>query len=253
MSPPVTVRNTDTRTRFDGATAALQEISNAGSMIDLGQAMARFGEVLKLPNYLMLHVVGVEAKLRGVCHNVGGVADIEALLQHPMTQGLLARPMPLVFPEAAGGLGLPAITAGVAVAMPTGTTLCALFLGRPGPAIADDVLVETLGLATMAAAHSLDLLKRLAVEACTLTARELECLCYAAAGIDARETALRLNISPRTVEEYIVRARTRLGAESTLAAAVAAIRQGWLTHDAIEALQAEVSPRQSEEYRAGKQ
>lgn len=44
-----------------------------------------------------------------------------------------------------------------------------------------------------------------------LSYRELECLRHIILGMSARETSIELKISKRTVEEYVVRLKNKLG------------------------------------------
>lgn len=64
--------------------------------------------------------------------------------------------------------------------------------------------------------------------ACPLTERELDCLLYVAAGISAKQIARALGISVRTVTQYLERARAKLQAKNSRAAATLAMRNGWL-------------------------
>jgi LuxR family transcriptional activator of conjugal transfer of Ti plasmids len=67
-----------------------------------------------------------------------------------------------------------------------------------------------------------------ASSACPFSARELDCLLYALAGQSAKATARALGIGARTVEQYLERARSRLQAPTSYAAATIALRRGWI-------------------------
>ena len=56
-----------------------------------------------------------------------------------------------------------------------------------------------------------------------LPPRQIEVLCFAAAGCTERETALRLGIATATVRGHLARARERLGARSTCQAVALAV------------------------------
>lgn len=63
---------------------------------------------------------------------------------------------------------------------------------------------------------------------CPFTPRELDCLLYELAGMTAKQAARALGISPRSVRQYLERARARLGVKSSYAAATTAARYGWV-------------------------
>lgn len=91
-----------------------------------------------------------------------------------------------------------------------------------------DGLMRYSLVAATAAALSL---QRIAVSQqgnCPLTERELECLLYVAAGIPAKKIARALGISVRTVTQYLERVRAKLQVKNSNAAAILAIRNGWL-------------------------
>jgi two-component system, NarL family, response regulator DesR len=66
------------------------------------------------------------------------------------------------------------------------------------------------------------------IRANPLTPREVAVLRVAAEGIPAAEIAVRLNLSPGTVRNYISRAISKTGTRNRLDAARFADRQGWL-------------------------
>lgn len=70
-----------------------------------------------------------------------------------------------------------------------------------------------------------------------LSQRELDCLRYFMAGRDSRQTAQALKISARTVEGHLARVRLRCAAESTLAASMTALREGWVLPSEIRAIE----------------
>lgn len=234
--------NTDTgAVDYEQATTGLASIQSASSLVECGHSLATIGVSLGLPRYVMLHIGGPDKALYDVCHNVGASLDADLILGHPRIAALLQRPTPVVFDGDADGLGIQGMSSAFAVSMPRSVSCCVLLFGCGQAGLAPAKLAQQLGIATMAASHLLEGLQRFSTQACPFSGRELECLCYAAAGLHARETARRLNISPRTVEEYLLRCRNRLGAKSAQAAAVTAVRRGWLTHETIEALQSEIS------------
>ena len=62
-----------------------------------------------------------------------------------------------------------------------------------------------------------------------LTPRERDCLSCAARGMTYREIAKVLDISPRTVEQHLASARSKLGAHSTAHAIAVAARRRIIT------------------------
>lgn len=230
-----TVSNTDLATvDHDAVMLALDQLGSAQSLLEISEGLQSYGQALGLPNYLLLHLGGRDQTLRDVVHNLPGVFDPAQILNHDVTGALLVRPLPIVLD---GQLDVCDLRAGIAVVGQHGNTACVLYLGRDADAIDEALLSEQMGLACMAVSHVTDGLHRIAQADCPLTVRELECLLYAAAGASTKETARELSISHRTVEEYIARCRKRLGAESTMAAAVQAVRQGWISDASIEALE----------------
>lgn len=62
-----------------------------------------------------------------------------------------------------------------------------------------------------------------------LNRREADCLAMLARGLGVAEAAEEASISQRTLEVHLKSARDRLGASSTLQAAVIAAENGWIT------------------------
>ena len=58
-----------------------------------------------------------------------------------------------------------------------------------------------------------------------LTPRERDCLSWAARGMTYQEIAGVLDVSPRTVEQHLASARSKLGAHSTAQAIAVATRR----------------------------
>ena len=63
-------------------------------------------------------------------------------------------------------------------------------------------------------------------EGSILSPRECQCLSLTASGLSAKEIALRLSLSPRTVELHIARAIRRLGARNRVEAVARALSSG---------------------------
>lgn len=239
MSDLVTVKNTyRTPLDYGRAQAALDQLAAAASLADAGLALERLGHSIGLPTYLMLDLAGTQAlQALHLCHNLSSFADTDLILGTPQAQQLIDSALPVVINGDGTAPWPDELRFAVAMVMPRGATLCLAVFGREAGMLDAQQATELLGLAAMAASRLLDVLAGLSEPACPLSTRELECLCYAAAGVSAKETARLLSISHRTVEVYNARSRQRLGVDSTFAAAVAALRRDWLTHDQIEACQ----------------
>lgn len=61
-----------------------------------------------------------------------------------------------------------------------------------------------------------------------LSDREAACLLYVLAGKSAKETARSIGVEARSVYQYLERARSKLMASTSAAAAMTALRNGWL-------------------------
>jgi DNA-binding NarL/FixJ family response regulator len=78
----------------------------------------------------------------------------------------------------------------------------------------------------VASSLTASMIERAAVTDETLTARELEVLSLAAAGLPTRELAARLFVSEATVKTHLHHAFTKLGAENRQAAIAIAVKRG---------------------------
>ncbi|MCD2500000.1 MULTISPECIES: response regulator transcription factor [Microbacterium] len=78
----------------------------------------------------------------------------------------------------------------------------------------------------VASSLTASMIERAAVTDETLTARELEVLSLAAAGLSTRELAARLFVSEATVKTHLHHAFTKLGAENRQAAIAIAVKRG---------------------------
>ncbi|MEJ1934488.1 helix-turn-helix transcriptional regulator [Nostoc sp. NIES-2111] len=115
---------------------------------------------------------------------------------------------------------------------------CILILARSGPPLIGTEQLQGHLLAMLGVTRLSDKLQHLDAVQCPLSRRQLECLRHAMAGHTATATARALGVGPRTVEQYLERARDVLGAPNTLSAAVRAIDRGWITTAEVYALMA---------------
>lgn len=113
-----------------------------------------------------------------------------------------------------------------------------LLLARPAQAIDRAEMMDILRPAIFSLVHLADCFDRLLQAACPLSSRQLDCLRHHMAGHTSAVTARELQLSARTVEEYLVRAREHLKAPNSLGAAMHAIDHGWITHSEVIALMA---------------
>ncbi len=227
MSDITTVR-TPHRATFNAAVAmdALAQLAAAESISAIGAGVGELSAALGMPHFVMLHLDRGGQWVRNVVHNLGHEPDVDAMVGSDLIGALVARPLPLLLN---GQLADQHFGHGVAVSAPHGSTVAVLLLGCGAGDVDPDSLSTVMGLSCMAASHLADVLRRLAPSGCPLTERELQSLAYVAAGANYKEAALGLNISPRTVEKYVERSRRRLGVETSMAAAVLALRRGWIS------------------------
>lgn len=114
-----------------------------------------------------------------------------------------------------------------------------LVLARRAPAVEDGDLMTMASNAALAAQLTLAAFAAEPAKTCPLRPRELECLRYYVAGFGPKETAQALGgLSARTVEGHLERARLRCGVETSIAAAMMAINEGWIQPSEIRQLEA---------------
>lgn len=216
----------------------MDRLLEAASMPRLCEALDAAAAAVGLTHFVALDVVETQPQLGSALHNVTNV-DLARVVRSDLAASLLSRPIPIPMNHA---LGIDALRFGVAASAFHGRRTCLLFVGRSSDPVAEGSLVELLGTVSMFASHALESLVRLGKASCPLSARELQCLGLALQGLSAKETARRLEISHRTVEEHLANCRGRLAATTTQSAGLQALRKGWLSIDDIEASAAAVSP-----------
>lgn len=230
--PLATTVRTPQRTTPDLALAceAIARFPSAISLPDLSECASQMSDALGLPLHIMLHFSGAAARLRNAVHN--GAADLELseLVCDPRVVDALASPIPRFVPD-----GLAPFVSGpcIVVAGRYANTGCVVILGGRAD-LTQDEAVALAGAAVMAANGAAASMRSMVAADCPLTARELECLSFVAAGAGYREVGQELGISPRTVEKHVERCRQRLGVDTSLAAALAAVRAGWISDAELE-------------------
>lgn len=147
-----------------------------------------------------------------------------------LLDGLRASPLPVLFGAgAAPAPEVPGFASGAAAIAHEARGAVVIVLGRSSADVPADAAALLVQVALMAAHHALDGLKQLHTSACPLSERELQCLQLTFAGEkSSKAIGLELGISARTVEHYLEQARTKLGVDSTMAAGVRAVDQGWM-------------------------
>jgi DNA-binding CsgD family transcriptional regulator len=212
----------------------LQALSSPESNEEYAAALGRLCDAAGADHYLAVRLRGVELdQVVQVIHNGPAPEAVNGMRHWSLVRlldALRSSPLPVVFgPGAAPAPEVPGYAAGVAckAVEPRGAVVVVLSRAAEAPLGNDTMhLVQT---ALLAAHHSVAGLQMLHGLACPLSERELECLQLAFAGeLSSREIGQLLKISARTVEHYLEQARAKLGVDSTLAAGVKAVDQGWM-------------------------
>lgn len=221
--------------------SSLEAIGQAATQFDLVTALELFAKGTGMSGYALLYTSGGRVQL-SVVHNLPGTVDPGWLATHPLTVRAQQTPIPGEF---ATELGLDGLQRGIVAGGGYGHATCVLYVGHSTSSALPDPM-GLAGLTSMAAMQLSDTCRRLEAAACPLTPRELQILTMTAAGASAKEAARWLNISHRTVEEYILRCKKRLEVETSLAATALALRRGWMTHDDVDRFSEELSSRYGE-------
>lgn len=214
--------------------AALERLQAAATRDEITRSTAALTEGMGLERYVIVDVRA--GQIAGVHHN--GPVELNDQLAFGTDRILdRARASNTAFAWQAasetwfgqhGELGYRAGVAGASFD-PSGSG-CITIAACSSPSIPAEHEYSLLGYAVLAAVHIGAALRPLAAtpSACPLSERELDCLLHALAGRTAKETARALDIGARTVEQYLERARARMKAQTTYAAATIALRRGWL-------------------------
>jgi len=187
-------------------------------------------------------VIDMQGDVAALHHNaptelVGEVASLVHCANDPIVARAQASPIPFRWEAGEGGAwrdrhGDHGYRSGVAAAHWVGGAAGSIvILSCAADRIADGYVEAAMRWPVLAAAMLADAFRRLGdtrEPQCPLAARELDCLLHAIAGRSAKQTARSLGIDYRTVEKYLERARDKLQASSSYAAATSALRHGWL-------------------------
>jgi DNA-binding CsgD family transcriptional regulator len=214
--------------------AALETLQSATGHNDIANGAAALTEGMGLERYV---IVDVRAGLiTGIQHNGSAELDDQMTVSaDPILARARTSRIPFVWQADSGTWrdlnGSLGYRAGVAATFfDPGGSGCILVASGSAHSIPPEHEIALLGYVVMAAVQigsALPLFAR-TNSGCPFSARELDCLLYALAGRSAKETARALDIGARTVEQYLERARARLQAPTSYAAATIALRRGWL-------------------------
>lgn len=214
---------------------------------DLHAPMAVLAATAGMTHYAALRVRGATfMTLLQQVHNapeshIEQARDLAYWRASPLVSRLISGTPPCAYDgstDQAAPADIPGFKYGVAASCIELHGACLLFLARDSHAITASETMQTHMVSMLGATRMHDALSRLNADGCQLSSRQLDCLRHAMAGHTAAETARALGLSARTVEQYLERARGHLGAPNSLAAAVRAIDQGWITPAEVYALTA---------------
>lgn len=206
--------------------AALPRFAAVSTSDEAVSILKEVVSALGLPAFVLVRYLAAGQAVLQLEHNLAGAVDLDAIVAQPVVSQLVSRPIPVLL--APGQLPHPDLQLGLGVASPHGEVSLVLLLGAEGEHIEPAVLMGRAGLACMVASALGDVLARVAPMVSPLSDREREVLALLIEGCSSKEGAAVLGISPRTFEKHAQRCRVRLGAETSMAAAVMALRRGWL-------------------------
>lgn len=228
---------------FSTHTALIAPASVEEFSISMAEACRQSG----MSHYLVIALGGVALdQILGTFHNAAGAAaerlttsrhwSVDRLVDQMRRGG----PPLLLGPGGQPGIELQGYGCGAAALARTEQGAYLLMLGRDEAIAAEEVfpLFGAAQVLAQCASSGLAPFVGGVKEVCPLSERELQCLSYYLASRNPKQTSAVLKISVRTVEHHLERARHKLGVESTLAASMAAVRNGWVADTEIRALEA---------------
>jgi DNA-binding CsgD family transcriptional regulator len=220
----------------------LEALGTAPSIEAFTAVMERVAHGLAMPHFAVIRFGGVyEPRMLQLSHNAPAESlpfftDFALLGQWSVLQNMREGLRPIVFKSEESDVA--GYRAGVAAACvePRGRTI--VVCGRDSPDVPGDLVARQMSMTMLAATHAAACLRVLHLAACPFTDRELECLRYTLAAFSAKETARLLDVSFRTVEEYLARARERFKVSTSVAAAALALDNGWINYENVSRLRA---------------
>lgn len=233
---------------FSGAVKAIELAGTADSDAAVAASLGLFTSAMGMERYTVIDCpVSIGGEVAAVYHNAPNedreLGELTRINSDPLIQIARSRtPMPFTWDESFplyersfySTLAAAGYRSGIAASCQDssgGTVIVIASSSRPS--VPDDEAVGILGLASTLAAALLAPLAALRPPAlaCPLTQREKECVICVLAGMSTKQTARHLGIAARTIGQYLERARTKLGAPTSLAAGTIAIRRGWISLD----------------------
>jgi DNA-binding NarL/FixJ family response regulator len=222
--------NTDPMSPLDLA-GAIDAVGSASSAVALSLALEQVALAAGMNHFLLLHLHGAEQEVVAALHNLPSAPDIAGQACASIVQRALASRR---IPELVEQVVFAGMSHAACSMWQEEASTCVLLIGQDGP-IEASAATELLGVASLASSYAVGALMQVLKAECPFTARELECLVLAAAGCSAKEASQHLQVSSRTVEEYLARCKERMGVRSTLAATATALRRGWISYREIDA------------------
>lgn len=207
-------------------------------------AMEGVGRASGAERFLVLRLQGLAGREVGeVMHNGG--AAVDRLLGRPrslvfdrLTLALAASPFPsMLIGDGGFDLDIDGYEHGAASLSRDKRFGCIVVLARAA-AVSDAERMGMMANASLASSLALVGFGAAVAQACPLRPREVECLRYYMADMSPKQTGQALGISARTVEGHLERARLRLNVDTTLAAAMRALNEGWIEPSEIRRLEA---------------
>lgn len=188
--------------------------------------------------FLVIELSGVTGRnVENHFHNGGPIVEVQlkgqgGRLVMEQCVARLYNSQALTIPLVPGLLNIDGFECGVASLMRGERRVCVVIFAGAEPTM------EMLGAANVSAQCALQWFATLPNKVCPLSERELQCLRFYAARFDAIQTGQALGISASTVNGHLSRARLRCGVESTLAAAMLALDEGWIQPSEIRRIEA---------------
>lgn len=221
---------------------SIELLGEATHQAEVANAAASLTKAIGLERYFILDIRGgMGSEVRGLYHDAPAMlrdeaSDLRVFGSDPVLVKARTSRVPFLWRaegnawrDKNGALGY---RSGVAAASYDGNGSGAIvILSGADECIQREHESTALAYALMAAVTVASAFERFAKAsrpASPLTPRELDCLLYALVGKSAKETARALDIEPRTVNQYLERARSKLQAPTSYAAATQALGKGWL-------------------------
>lgn len=224
--------------REDAITEALAVLGAVASPDQLAVGAAALADGMGLPRYIILDVRG--GMIGGLYHNApaslhSDLASLQSVNDDRISARARASRIPFAWQCEEGTWRHRCADLGYRSGVASGWfdqtgTGCVVVMSCTEPDVPTEHGEVLLTYALMASMQLSTPLRQFALPEfdCPFTERELDCLLYALAGKSMKETARALKIGSRTVEDYLSRARLRLGVHTSYAAATIALRRGWL-------------------------